>query len=244
MKKTQQIELFSINRNREYIFVETIKELRNRLKRIDREPYNLVRISSILRLLFVDGSKYYSVINLNYRLKLGSKLLCSHNHSGGLSTMFGERDQISYLKFGVKDKGDFFKISDFLNTKVIEIDIPTLLENSQSKHIKSEYNVRELIKVFANAHGGVHLENWSKDFHNFISVHPTSPVNINANSDFYSIIKNISAILLSMIEPLEEQVILNLQKTDPIGFQSVFENNFVSIVFHLIREFFPFIIMI
>lgn len=231
MKKTEQIEIFSIDRNREYIFIETIKELRNRLEKSDREPYNLVRISSILRLLFVDGSKYYSAINLKYKIKLGSKLLCSHNESGGLSTMFEERDRISYLKFGLKDNGDFFKISDFLEVKVIEIYIPTLLENGKSKHIKSEYNVRELIKLFANAHGGVHLENWNKDFHNFISVHPTSPCNINANSDFYSIIRNISDILLAMIEPLEEQVNLNLQKTEPIAFQSVFENNFVSIIF-------------
>jgi hypothetical protein len=230
MKNIEQLKLYSISRNREYIFLEILNELKSRIKESKNEAYNLVRIGAILRLLFVDGSKYYNVINSRYKLKLGAKLLCSVNDVSGLSTLYDKNDHTQFLIFGVKKDGDYYNISNFLKLKVVYLNIPTLLDEKKSSHIKMEYNVNELIKLFANAHGGVHLENWKDDIHNFLSSHPLSPYNINENSDFYLIIKNISLVLLKMVESLEKEVKRNLQETLPIAYQKTDQNNIVSII--------------
>ena len=52
--------LYSIQRNREVIFLESLRELQNRKGK--KSPYYLVRQGAILRFLLVEGEKFYEKI--------------------------------------------------------------------------------------------------------------------------------------------------------------------------------------
>lgn len=216
-------KLYSLERNRDYIFIKSIEELQARVNSKTKDPYNLVRISALLRLLFIDGSKFYNIVNSSYKLKLGTRLMCSFQDYGGISTIFQETDHIKYMILIEDENGDFFTIDKVLSLKIIDIKIPTLEQYLSSQNLKMEYDINGMIKLFANAHGGVHIDKMEEKMHNFLFAHSGSPFNLNSNSDFYNVMFNVSSILLKAIAPLTNEVKLKLKTAKPMAQESRFD---------------------
>ncbi len=210
------IELFSIERNRELIFIETLKELNLRVKSKDQSPYNIIRKSALLRLLVIDGSKFYTVINRGYQKKIALKLLVSFHQGHSLSTFDDPDSGFVTHTYSENENGEDFTLPNFLKLPAIKINNPQLKEYLHQNRIAEEYSIAELIQLIANAHGGVHFENWDS-VSGFIATDSSSPFNINSNSKMHNLIDNASEIIYRMLEPLKELVFENLHKTSPIA---------------------------
>ena len=230
IKPIEVHKLYSLERNRDYIFIKTIEELQARVDSKTKDPYNLVRISALLRLLFIDGSKFYNIVNSTFKIKLGVRLMCTFQDCHGLSTIFDKNDHIKYMII-IEDKdGDLFSIDKILLLKIIDIKIPTLEEYLNAQNLKMEYDINGMIKLFANAHGGVHIDKMEEKMHNFLFSHSGSPFNLNSNSDFYNVMFNVSSILLKAIAPLTNEVKLKLKTAKPIVQESRFEFKGIGII--------------
>ncbi|WP_100610415.1 hypothetical protein [Confluentibacter lentus] len=190
--------------NREKIYIEVLKELESRIGK--RTPYDLVRKAAMLRFLLIDGSKYYNIINKEYKIKINFDLSESKFTGGKFS--FTSDSTLSYCIFNYSFENHKGKtlIENFLKLPVLEINDSDLKYFLKSKHISEKYSIKSIIELIANAHGGVHVENW-KDFDlKRIFFSETSPLNINPNSIMNDIIDNISIILLKILEPLTNTV--------------------------------------
>jgi hypothetical protein len=207
-------ELYSIRRNREVIFLEALNELGS-IKQF-KTPYTLVRQSAILRFLLIDGQKYYLEINKPYRLNLGAKISSNslYNTSISSDTPIGSRYEI--LLHEINHQGEFFKIPNFLKLPAMKIDSLYLKKHINDEHIKYEYTVQDIIKLVANAHGGVHSEGW-EDIHPELMTNSHSPFNINSNSKLHDIMKSISNFVLVSLRPLRVCTINNVRNTRAIG---------------------------
>lgn len=225
---SNQTQQYSIQRNRQVIFIETLRELIQRKK--IRTPYNLVRQSAILRFLLIDGSKFYNEINKSFKLKLGSGIKKELRQASSISsTNFGGGSfQIFFYK--VDENESMVNIPTFLKLLAIKIQDQTLKNYIQANHIKEEYSIQEIIKLLANAHGGVHFETW-ENIHFSLMVEPSSPFNINTNSKLYDIIENVADFILTALEPLASLIQGTVSRTKPISFefsetfQIKYENN-------------------
>ena len=219
------VKLYSIKRNREVIFIESIKELNHRIKSKNNSAYNLVRKGAILRLLIIDGSKLYNTINHDYSLKLVKKLTCSPNQGHSLSTFEDPNSGFRTIKYFVDKNGENYSIPKFLKLPAIQINNPQLKEYLDKNHVFEEYDISKIIKLIANAHGGVHFENWGDEISSFIATDASSPFNLNTNSKLHEIIDNISEIILDYLDPLGKKVYYNLKSTKPLAheFTQTFE---------------------
>lgn len=213
------IPLYDIRRNREVVFVENIKELEKRIQLNSRTPYNIIRKSAILRLLFIDGSTLFSLINQNYQKKIRIPLKFQYRKAHSLSTEENSGSSVTTFTYVMDQDGDEVSISKFLELDCILINDPKLKEYLSENNIQEKYNVRELIKLIANCHGGVHFENWS-NIPSFVTTGEFSPFNINVNSRMHEIIDNCASILLKGIEPLTLDVLNNLKTTKPVSLQT------------------------
>lgn len=218
MVQTKTIGLFTIDRNREVIFVETLKELNFRVKSNDRSSYNLVRKSSLLRLLVIDGSKFYTVINKGYRQKIVLKLTMSFHQGHSLSTFDDPNSGFITYTYFDDENGEECDLPKFLKLPAIKINNPQLKNYLHGKRIAEEYSIAELIQLIANAHGGVHTENWDT-VSGFMATNSSSPFNINPNSKMHDLINNAAEIIYTMLEPLRKTVFENTRKTEPIAFE-------------------------
>lgn len=219
MEQTKKIALYDIARNREVIFVETMNELNSRVKLIDISPYNLVRKSALLRLLVIDGSRFYNVINRIYRQKISIKLTYSPHQGHSLSTFDDPNSGfITYIYFH-DENGEECDLSKFLKLPAIKINNPQLKDYLKENRIAEEYSIEELIKLIANAHGGVHFENWD-NVSGFMETNSSSPFNINSNSKMHDLIDNAAGIIYKMLEPLYKIVCENIKTTEPIAHEA------------------------
>ena len=216
MTQAKTIGLFSIDRNREVIFVETMKELNLRVKSNDRSSYNLVRKSALLRLLVIDGSKFYTVINRTYQQKTSLKLTVSFHQGHSLSTFDDPNSGFVTHTYFDNENGEECALPSFLKLAAIKINNPQLKEYLHQNRIAEEYSIAELIQLIANAHGGVHFANWD-NVTGFIATDSSSPFNINPNSKMHDLIDNAAEIIYKMLEPLGKMVFENLRTTLPIA---------------------------
>lgn len=210
------MELFTVDRNREVIFLETLKELNFRVKSNDRSSYNLVRKSALLRLLVIDGSKFYTVINKRYRRKIVLKLTYSYHQGSSLSTFNDPNSGFITYRYFNDENGEECDLPKFLKLPAIKINNPQLKSYLHINKIAEEYSIAELIQLIANAHGGVHFENWD-NVSDFMATNSSSPFNINSNSKTHDLIDNASEIIYAMLKPLEEIVFENILKTKPVA---------------------------
>lgn len=218
--KANTIGLYSISRNRELIFMETLKELESRVHFQQKSPYNLVRKSALLRLLVVDGEKMYNTINRDYQIKLKTYLKSYTAVSHGLATFEPANSSFAIIEYRIEKTGEEFSIPKFLDLPVVMINNPQLKEYLDYDHVEESYNVQGIIKLVANAHGGVHIKKWGGAISSYIATGADSPFNINQNSVLHELIDNTSRILLNMLEPLRKEVHENLKKTKPIAYES------------------------
>lgn len=214
---TQTIQLHSIRRNRELIFIETIRELNSR-KNI-RTPYNLARQSAMLRFLVIDGSKFFNEINKPFKLKLGSKISTDRNYGNSMSSGDVGGSAFEILLHKVNENGEFFTIPNFLKLPAIRIQDKKLKEYLDKNHIAEEYSIHDIIKLVANAHGGVHVEAW-ENIHPHLMTDATSPFNINSNSKLHDIIQYTSDFILKALDPLGETVFNNITNRQPTAVEA------------------------
>ncbi|MEO9257077.1 MAG: hypothetical protein ABI207_01770 [Crocinitomicaceae bacterium] len=220
MTQEKTIELFSIDRNRELIFIETMKELNYRVKSKDKSPYNIIRKSALLRLLVIDGSKFYTVINKKYNLKIDLNLTFNFHQGHSLSTFDDPNSGFVTHKYFDDENGEKCTIPKFLKLPAIKTNNPQLKNYlNHENRIAEEYSNAELIQLIANAHGGVHIANWDI-VSDFIASDSSSPFNINQNSKMHDLIDNIAEIIFTMLEPLSKMVFENIQKTPPVAYET------------------------
>jgi hypothetical protein len=213
---SNQTQQYSIRRNRQVIFIETLRELIERKK--IRTPYNLVRQSAILRFLLIDGSNFYNEINKSFKLKLGVGIKKEFSLASGISSSnFGGGSFQIYI-YKVDYSENIIKIPAFLKLPAFTIQDNTLKNYIDANHIKEEYCIQDIIKLLANAHGGVHFETWENIDYSLM-VEPNSPFNINTNSRLYDIIEYTTDYVLAVLEPLAIQVQANVYRTKPISIE-------------------------
>lgn len=186
--------------NREKIYIDTLNELKSRIGK--RTPYDLVRKGAILRFLLIDGSSFYRIINKYFKLKIKFDISKSVLTGGKFSLTSHSTLSYSIYTFSFENKNKKYNIDDFLNFPVIETNDSSLKKFLKNNHISDNYTVKTLIKLIANAHGGVHIENWNDFDLKKIFFEETSPLNINPNSVMNNIIDNISLTLIKILAPL------------------------------------------
>lgn len=205
---------YSLNHNRELIFIESLKELETRIG--NKTPYSLVRKASVLRLLLISDSKYYPLINKNYNLKITFNYRIVPNEIESINVRSEESKIFTTNRLIFDESIENQSIDVFLSQVVMKNHNPTYTEFLELNHIEKEYSVCKIINLIANAHGGVHLEKKWKGIinENVIYSDETSPFNINFNSKLHEIIDDISIICLESLRPLVEKI--KTQKTKPI----------------------------
>lgn len=218
--KAKTIGLYSIRRNRELIFMETLKDLENRLYFQQKSPYNLVRKSALLRLLVIDGEKFYNTINREYKIKLETPIKSYTRSSHGLATFEPASSSFITAEYRIEKEGELFSIPKYLALPIVMINNPHIKEYLDNDHIKETYSVSGIIKLVANAHGGVHFKKWGEEVSSYIATDADSPFNINQNSVLHEVIDNTINVILNMLNPLREAVHENLKKTKPIVYES------------------------
>jgi len=212
--KATSTNLYSIERNRELIFIESLLELQNRKNIIS--PYNLIRQSAILRFLLIDGDAFYTVINKKYKLKIATTINNDLLSTTSISSVDNDNRSFIISKYKYDSQGKLMTIKQFLDLPIIKINNLELRKYADNKHIKIEYNINSLIKLVANAHGGVHIEKWTNIPVDLMTDN-SSPFNINNNSKLHLILNNIADITILLLKPLFDQVKLNLMNTKSIG---------------------------
>lgn len=231
MKSKQQIDhLYSSSRNKESIFLDAVTELRQRLYSGQKTPYNMVRKSAILRLLVIDGTRFYQDINKKYKLDLIIKLESQDFTGHSLSSADPSHSNYTIKLFNISNNGEEINIVNFLKLPIIRIDNSQLTdfikkqqtESSKNKKenslLKTEYDISSIIKLIANGLGGVHFSSWNNNqIPRQLMTDDSSPFNLNSNSKLHSIIDNLSIITLEMLAPLINVVENNLQSTAPIS---------------------------
>lgn len=215
------VTLYDLTRNRELIFIESFKELYLRVNSKSRDPYNLIRKSAILRFLIIDGGKFYISINRPYRIKIKMFLKGGFLQGHSLSSISNQNSYFTRFTYTFDESCKEIDISEFLKLPVIRINSPQLKRHIGKKLIREEYNVNQIIKLIANGHGGVHIEEWGNDIPGYILTDNTSPFNINTNSKLHDTIDNISELIIKTLEPLSKLVIDNLKTINGIAWESL-----------------------
>ena len=216
--KMTTLNLYSLRRNREVIFIETLRELS--MRRNWRNPYNLVRRAALLRFLLLEGNRYYDEINKNYHLSIEYEISSSSTRSDAASSNDKNACILVMGKYKFNPEGDSLSISQFLKLPVLKIHNPSLLQHvNEKKKISTTYSVGSLIKLIANGHGGVHIENWENVSGDLMTDH-ASPFNINENSMLHELIEDISTIVLQSLTPLADAVWSNINTTRPISWEA------------------------
>ena len=113
-------------------------------------------------------------------------------------------------------EGYFQNMDNLLKLPVLKVVNPVLKKYLTKEHIKEEYTLRTLIKLVANAHGGVHIEEW-KNVPVDLMTDSNSPYNINSNSKLYDLMNNITELVLLALKPLIQAVSNNFKSTRPVG---------------------------
>ena len=208
---------YSIQRNRQVIFMESLIELIVRQKL--RTPYNLVRQSAILRLLLIDGGKLYSEINRPFKFKLGAKISSGTNSGNSISSADTNRSAFEMYFHKTSKNGEFIGLESFLSLPAIRTNNQDIKKYCDINHIKENYSIREIIKLVANAHGGVHFEKWN-NIPPQLMTDPISPFNINDNSKLHDIVLYVSIFVAEALKPLADHVYIELKRTKPTSVEA------------------------
>lgn len=205
---------YSLNHNRELIFIDCLKELESRIE--EKNPYALVRKASILRLILLTDGGYYLKVN-NYNLKFKFKYKTEPYTIIINNAEQNEKKIFTTYKLSFDEETEELPIDKFLNQTVMVNKNPSYVEFLKLSHIDEEYTVLKIINLIANAHGGVHIEKTWKDIvdGHKIFADETSPFNINFNSRLHDIIDDISTICIKAMKPLVDKI--NSQESKPLG---------------------------
>jgi len=210
---------YDLRTNRERIFIEMINELNWYVKNGNKNPYSLTRKAAILRLLLIDNGGLFVSIAKPYRMKLKVKLKFTTAEAHSLSNRENPRSKYMLFKYLISEDGDEITLKTFLTSTALWIDDPYIKEHIDGKHVLEKYCIRNIIKLVANAHGGVHMERW-ENIPSFILTNSHSPFNINSNSKLHDIIDYTSEITLHALLLLRTNVTENLRNTKPISIES------------------------
>lgn len=211
--------LYDLDRNRKLLFIEMLNELKQRTSYRRYDLYSLIRKSALLRLLLIDGDKFYQAINKEFKLKLEIRLNKENLLSFGLSNLDNSNSSFLIAHFVKSNHGEGYTLEQFLKLNVVHFNNPSLKEYLNQNNVAENYTVKDLIKLVANAHGGVHIEKW-KNIPKELFIDSNSPFNINENSNLHRVIDNISEIVLAILENLNLTVINNIKSIEPIGYET------------------------
>jgi hypothetical protein len=193
---------YTLDANREIILIECRADIQS-LCRLPPTPYNLVRIASLLRFLFISEGGFVNLLNKKFKYKLRKPLKPVYSTEHGLSSIYKTHGQATYLsKFVFSKENPTLKINELLNTVVLSSDHPYLKSFLEKRHIESSYTLQSLIKLISNGHGGSHIEmNW-ENIPIHIACDTLSPFNINPQSILNDIIRHSAFALLYLSEEL------------------------------------------
>lgn len=215
---TKTIELYNLRINREMIFAEFVKELTYRVFIESSTPYNLVRKGAILRSFLVERHRLIDLVNRNYRFKFKTNVKATRLKSDGLGTANPARDMFWVTSYENHTDGDEISIKKLLALPVLELDNQRLNQFLDVDYIEQKYSYRDIIKLVANAHGGVHFNGWENDkVCSLLQTDEGSPFNINSNSKLHNIINDCSILTLKMVQPLVDAVNENIRSPKPLA---------------------------
>ena len=199
--------------------MDMLKEMERMVYFANKTPYELTRKSALLRIMLVDGDKFYNTINRKYEVKLKERVAAYSLASHGIST----KEESSFFvraQYKVEQNNEPISIPKFLKLPAIQISKEHFKEFEHLKIIQELYTVQDVIKLVANAHGGVHFEKLDNNIDSYFSTSDDSPFNINSNSVMHEVLDNIIEIILLYLSPLRRKVHNNLKSTKPIAWHS------------------------
>ncbi len=121
-----------------YIFLNTLDELRYRNRINHYSEYDLLRSSALIRQLFLDGGKSLTdLVNKSYGVKLKFRVIAAVNDER-------EGNFLYQNIYPINDKYIELKQQDFLKITIIKVN-------------NYEYSILETIKHACHVLGGVHL---------------------------------------------------------------------------------------
>ena len=214
------ISLFTLERNRERIFVDCMGEIRQRNNR-NKSVYGLVRRSAILRMLLTEGTPFYQLINRKYKIKFELPIIRQEFRGEGITTTKEVANTISYTyKYSISETGEQINLQSFLKFTIIEIINEDLKKLLHLNKVSDTYTVSDIIKLIANCHGGVHFDEWKGQVPSSLMTERSSPFNINTNSFLYDVLQNITEIVIIYLTPLWNEVVKSLMETKPLGVEA------------------------